>query len=272
MSGYPRLDDFRRVLDELDGAPGSLKTLEHAFDALLHSDDCARYFNERFKANHTQPGFMVSISGQYLAIHESRHCTLSFGVESGAKPFANEITSIPNELLFGLVSEASVMVERYRKPEGCGDVFDLGSRVVHAGSQTLRRGDVMHLDARFDYVNMAYDHRFVSLTATMRKPASYLSERYNSHDGSAKYVTASSSDSTRVEYACEVLKHLGNAESIQPLQALCRHPAHFLRWKAVEALINVDYESGRSVLETFLGDEHPHVRSSARLALDSLPR
>lgn len=269
MDVYPCLDAFKAELQCLGEAPGSLRSIDGTFGMLLASGECTRYFNDMFVQNYSSPRFRDAASGS-LVLHETPAYSLAFGIESSDKPFSSEIAGVPHEVLFGLVSGAGVEIDRYRRDAGDPAVFDMACTVALVERRSLVPGQYVYLDGRFDYVNMGYRSRFISLVATAKRPAKFVSEKFSAADGRAKYVTASATETTRLEYACEVLKHLGDEGSVPPLLRLCAHPAHFLRWRAVEALINVDFAAGRDVLRQFLSDEHPHVRASARTALDAL--
>ena len=60
---------------------------------------------------------------------------------------------------------------------------------------------------------------------------------------------------------------MGDASSAGVIADLMEHPAHFVRWTAVRAAIELDEGVGLALLERASRDEHPHVRNAAARAL-----
>ena len=62
---------------------------------------------------------------------------------------------------------------------------------------------------------------------------------------------------------CLTLKAMKRTGSDALLDRLSRHPAHFVRWAAIQGLGAVNPEKAVERLKQSLTDEHPHIRRAA---------
>jgi len=53
-------------------------------------------------------------------------------------------------------------------------------------------------------------------------------------------------------------------------RALMEHPAHYVRWAALQAIFSLDRERGAALLKTAAADPHEHVRTAAIRSLEKL--
>lgn len=68
---------------------------------------------------------------------------------------------------------------------------------------------------------------------------------------------------SRVDYAVKIIETLNDRDSLPTLHALLDHPAHFVRWSAVKAIVSLDFDSGLAALQKAVRDNHAHVRDAA---------
>lgn len=170
-------------------------------------------------------------------------------------------------MIIGILTPVDFTIKTYRKSVGELGSFDMTDRIELVDNAILRKHDIGYFDSKLSFVNIEFNRSHVSLNLSEKGPIKFISERYCADTGRAKYAAALNSDLTRIEYACEVLKDIGNEASVRPLRRLCAHPAHFVRWKAAEALINIDYDAGIEVIREMVTDSHPHIRAAAGQAL-----
>jgi HEAT repeat protein len=83
----------------------------------------------------------------------------------------------------------------------------------------------------------------------------------------AERVVSADPGASRLEFAARVLAELGGAGATPRLVRLTGHPAHFVRWTALQSLARVDGAAARDALRAALDDPHPHVRNAAGRAL-----
>ncbi len=75
---------------------------------------------------------------------------------------------------------------------------------------------------------------------------------------------------TRLQYCAEILGALKGEQAVAPTKFLCNYKAHYVRWSALESLLNIDFKEGMKTLRQFINDPHPHVRKAAQEALQLL--
>lgn len=85
-------------------------------------------------------------------------------------------------------------------------------------------------------------------------------------------VSSASYHATRMEFIVDLLVRLPPPDVSLILKRIARTSEfHFVRWKALKALVEVDYEDGFSELEhAGSNDSHPHVRRAAQRSIDAL--
>ncbi len=85
-------------------------------------------------------------------------------------------------------------------------------------------------------------------------------------------VSSASFHATRVEFLLDVLSHCATHRGVDAIAGICRESDfHFVRWKAIQTLIDIDLSRGLKELDyAQSNDPHPHVRNAARRSLDAL--
>jgi HEAT repeat protein len=72
---------------------------------------------------------------------------------------------------------------------------------------------------------------------------------------------------SRLEFVISMMCVMKDRSSLPALEGLSAHPAHFVRWAAVQALFRLDRERGITALRNALADRHEHVRNAASRSL-----
>ncbi|WP_438384147.1 HEAT repeat domain-containing protein [Asaia sp. BMEF1] len=65
---------------------------------------------------------------------------------------------------------------------------------------------------------------------------------------------------------CSLMDAVGafkNTDSLSALTELSKHRDHFVRWKALQNIGKIDNTQAKKILNTFLHDEHSHIRHAA---------
>lgn len=85
-------------------------------------------------------------------------------------------------------------------------------------------------------------------------------------------VSSASFHATRVEFLVDLLSRCASDRGIDTISNVCRESSfHFVRWKAMQTLIEVDTQRGLDELAyARVNDPHPHIRTAARRSLDAL--
>lgn len=267
---FAKFSEIKEEMDDVAKRGGAIESLKSTFSCMLKSGECEAHFNEFFDRNYKRRDFLSLLSGRNFALHENDRFMLAFGVEREPRRFSGEVSSVSQNMIFGILTPVDFTIRSYRKCVGELGGFDIADRIELVDIVTLRKHDIGFFDSKLSFVNIEFNRSHVSLNLSEKGSAKFISERYCADTGQARYAAALNSDLTRIEYACEVLKDIGNEGSVRPLRRLCAHPAHFVRWKAVEALINIDYDVGIEVIREMVTDSHPHIRAAAGQALRSL--
>jgi HEAT repeat protein len=83
------------------------------------------------------------------------------------------------------------------------------------------------------------------------------------------HPSAADVSSTRLIMAMEVLKSIGNNESIELISNIAKeHHQHYIRWGAIEAIACLDENRTKQLLNNALIDSHPEVRIAAIKTLE----
>ena len=78
--------------------------------------------------------------------------------------------------------------------------------------------------------------------------------------------------SSRIEFACRLLARLGDRRDVPALEEVTVHPDHFVRWTALQSIVQLDLARGNELIEAALDDPHPHIRRAAhRFVRDADP-
>lgn len=263
------LDMLRNGLCCTENGAGSLRSLLPLAESLASGDACSRFFNAYFHEHHAKRGMLGGI-GNSLKIFEENGYSVTLGIEVVSRSRPSEVCSVPQDMIVALLSDCSVHLEVFRSTDETQDVFLEHSAVAHHCTRVLQRGQALFLDGARDHVLTWSDTPYVSLVVTRQTMGRHLAVRHDSNTGSALYATAANQRLSRLQHACDYMAHFGDPALTAPLQELTRHPAHFIRWKAAEALLNVDFDAGWHAVSQLRSDPHPHVADAARLAWTQL--
>lgn len=263
------LELLRNGLSCIEDAAGKLRSLLPMMESLAAGNACSRFFNEYFREQHARRGALGGI-GNTLQIFEENGYSVALGIEVVGRTRPREVCSVPQDMIVALLSDCSVQLEVFRSSDEVPDVFREGSAVGHHCTRVLHRGDALFIDGARDHVLTWSDTPYVSLVVTRQTMARHLAARHDSTTGVALYATAATQHLSRLHHACDYIAHFGDAALASPLRQLVLHPAHFIRWKAAEALLNVDFNAGLRTIFQMRSDPHPHIADAARQAWTQL--
>src|SRR6185437_1152306 len=75
---------------------------------------------------------------------------------------------------------------------------------------------------------------------------------------------------SRLQLLASVLAEMKDPGAVPALEGLMEHPAHYVRWAALQAIFSLDRERGAALLKTAAADPHEHVRTAAIRSLEKL--
>jgi hypothetical protein len=191
-------------------------------------------------------------------------------------PFAasapRHVSALPNNVLMGVKGSGTLRTNLFRSAfERDPEVFRRDHRVELIGERTLRDGDQLLLRASEDVLDFVEVIGEVATIELALINAHRLVWNYDAATGQAAFATSGSVDATRMEFALDLFRLFGDTGALPNLARVAReHTHHWIRWKAVKIMLQLDLESGLAALEGALQDAHAHVRNAARATFVNL--
>jgi len=143
-----------------------------------------------------------------------------------------------------------------------------------SGPETITRssGDVLFLRGGTEtYTFGDRPTPLVLISASARTCRSPVVPQYNMASRRIAGVSAVDPAVSRMQLLSSVLRQLDPDRSIDALQPLLRHGAHFVRWHAMREMLCADAARAKPFLEKMAeGDTHPQVLAAARSALEMI--
>lgn len=259
------LDRLRKGLHSIENAAGELQSLVSLTASVAAGGACRRFFNDYLSQQNASNGVVAGV-GRTLSILEENGYSVTLGIEAAGRSRPLELFSVPQDVVVALLSNCNVHFEVFRSVDETNSTFQHGSKVAHHRTMVLHRGVALFLDGTRDHVLTWSDTPYVSLVVTRQEMARHLVVRHDSTTGSALYATAATQQLSRLQHVCDYIAHYGDGTLAPMLLELSRHPAHFIRWKAAEALLNVDFDAGLHLIGQLRADPHQHIADAAQLA------
>lgn len=132
--------------------------------------------------------------------------------------------------------------------------------------RSFGRGELARVDARREFVDVVDPRRVFAV----RWVSDAFEPTQTAYDRTTRVpqqtIAASAADSELVAMA-RALGAMGRTSSIPVLESMFRHPHHFVRWAALQALYRVSRDHAMPLLDLAQHDAHAHVRRAARKAL-----
>lgn len=175
----------------------------------------------------------------------------------------------PSHIWYRGVGEDSVMVHRYRLPEGTANsVVDPAVKLALIEARPFGPGDFMVRDGHRDLID--FDLQPNQALVVLRLQLSLLGDLEWMFDRASLTAVGASTlnpTSSQLTSLAQAASLIGDKSSVEPLEAILAHPNHAVRWGAVQAIGRLDRGAALSALRRLSADPHPHVRASATRAL-----
>jgi hypothetical protein len=121
-----------------------------------------------------------------------------------------------------------------------------------------------------DVLQLDESKPFIMLMVTSKKPPLSFSWEYNAKTLMPIRIVLADITIARLGTTSKILGSIGDFNSKKLVKKLCNHTAHLVRWDAVRALINIDFEEGIEMLQKLTNDSHPEVCDAAKKSLELL--
>lgn len=139
-------------------------------------------------------------------------------------------------------------------------------------SRLLKKHDVLFLRKFKDILKLDKQKPFICFSYLPKKDILDYSWEYNAQTLRPSRIASVNVNNERLNVITNILSMIGNTESVSSLILLCNHSSHPIRWNAVNALINVDYDRGLEMLENMTLDNHIEIREAAKESLEFLKK
>lgn len=137
-------------------------------------------------------------------------------------------------------------------------------------SKKLKKHDVLFLRKFKDILKLDKQKPFLCFCYLSKKDVLDYSWEYNAQTLRPSRIASVNVNTERLNVISDMLSMIGNDQSVSALILLCNHSSHSVRWNAVNALINLDYDRGLKMVENMTMDSHVEVREAAKESLEFL--
>ncbi len=256
-------DDVFEAISDLRVAFGRLATSAFLTEFVIQQLELAR------RAPSTP---LESVLDRSILVAKTDHLSLHFSilpiVTRGDVATALTISSLTANHLLSCVAGGPVILETYRRPTSVNpDVFDGEHQLSRGPEIVISAGEPAAFRAGTDFFRVV-ESGGAALFRLETRHQHRLRWDYDARTLRPLRVVAGLLEDSRLDFATRILAHLGDRTSADQLARLTRtHPAHFVRWSALQALGALDSDLAVDRLRAAVDDSHPHVSEAARATL-----
>jgi len=246
-----------------------------AFDDLLLNGDLTNYLNSELSKSLGDPAYYPTAGPERSLMIIDRPEYKAFLIFLSQIDIATSeqrrfIAGATGHQMIGCISGSPITFMKFRQPnpEPC-EVFDRERGLIREADVVIAAGQTVVFEASRD----AFCPTKSDASLVLRLTTTHLCHTrwdYDKRTGEPIRAVAASLVDSRVDFAVRTLGRVGNAASVPVLVNLCDHPAHFIRWSAIQALAMLAPDKAVSMLESARRDVHPHIREAAHRTLESI--
>jgi hypothetical protein len=201
-------------------------------------------------------------AGVTLLRGEQFSLTLSL-IDPSSEP-TSRVEALAHHLAVGVLGPGALEIACYRLPPPHRfEVLDRSRRLEGPRTECLGPGDAQAFAAGEDVIQMAAREQGTAVLMLRSAMIHRIRWVYDAATRAPILPVAADPQASRVEFACRTLARLGSAADVPALEGVVAHPDHFVRWTALQAIVELDFDRGRDLIERALVDPHPHIRSAA---------
>jgi HEAT repeats len=166
------------------------------------------------------------------------------------------------------VSRSGITLSRYHQPKPHpNDILDKSRHLTFKGDVTLAFGQSSFFAACEDIflINSTPHEANPPMLAILITPDKFqIRWEYDSTTLAPVRAIAADNSASRLEFVISLMSTMNDRAALPVLRELSSsHPAHFVRWAAVQAMFRLDRDTGMQALHCALNDPHEHVRNAA---------
>ncbi len=184
------------------------------------------------------------------------------------------IASSTTQQVIGFIGQGSETLHHYTFDCQDLNVFTPGVQMKLQKKIKIKGGDTFQYQAGAHVYNFDKSHNVLgSISISPNKSESSLMWLFNRETNIAEGCSSASSLATRLQYAIKLFLRFPTQESIPILSNLAlENEFHFVRWDAIKALLQLDFNEGYRLLQRASKNEHIHLMNAANRTLINLQK
>jgi hypothetical protein len=172
------------------------------------------------------------------------------------------------DMILAPLNPSGITLSRYHQPQPYpNDILDKSRHLTFKGDATLAFGQSSFFAACEDIflIRSAPQEADPPLLAILITPDKFqIRWEYDSTTLAPVRAIAADISASRIEFVISLMSTMNDLSALPVLEELSSfHPAHFVRWAAVQAMFRLDRNTGMQALHRALNDPHEHVRTAA---------
>lgn len=264
------IDDLASLSERINGQDdGDLDQWVSHFrrlvDRQIHIALANRIFDALLAGKHTA---LPSTNGKYILLFNDKKVSLA--VVRYTKPTKDILWSSEN-FVQRSISGNDCLLEHFSLPQTIReDLFDSGVTAGSLGKSRISCGDlvVKRPEGAIDMTGL--DQGSVDFVRLSLPPAGNFEWAFSRQTLHATSFTTTRYGESNLLGILDLLAQAGNARSEDLLARLVAHPLHFVRWRAIRSLVQINHARGIEALYDAADDVHPEVRTAARRSLEAV--
>lgn len=233
----------------------------------LYIDALHRILSENLSAGRE---ILPDISfGQFIVLRQSLRASWAIIQHP---PKSEGLYLVPNHSLATRISQTPISVTRYALPDSLSiDALSSEVALENRGACEPAAGELIFRNGAREALAIVASPGVPALTLRVN------STTFGEYEWSVNPDTLKPSQifsmrerESFIVTIMELLKDVGSQSSLPHLDRYTQHPLHFVRWKAVQAIAEIDAELGIQRIRAAADDTSPEVSRAARATLEAL--
>lgn len=220
----------------------------------------------------SDPNYALEASSDVdMLVLRSRYFNLTLKIVAQTAQTSRLIGLASDMIITPLMALGATMT-RYREPPGpATKTLDRSGQLELVGDESVPFGHSNYFKAGEDVFVIQNSTELPSLVACLSSTVT-LTTRWEYDIATRQRIRVMAADHSvsRLQLLASVLAEMQDPRAVTALVGLMDHPAHYVRWAALQAVICLDHEQGMSLLKKATNDSHEHVRSAAIRSLAKL--
>jgi hypothetical protein len=184
----------------------------------------------------------------------------------------NRLIGHASDMVITPLNLNGITMTYYKEPISTNaDNLDRSGHLQLLGNALLPFGRSSYFKAGRDIFAIPNEDASIRLLACLSANATLTTRwEYDATTGARIRAVAADHSVSRLQLLASVLAEMRDPKAVTALEGLMEHPAHYVRWAALQAVFCLDRRHGVSLLHKATNDAHQHVRSAAVRSLTKL--